>query len=124
MRPAVSRRLGPVMLRAAMTSPCAPRTGAAIAASPGSSSSIAAALTVLLDEPAALECRDQARRRALRDAARLGEIAQRDGLLRLEHADEQIGAAVDGRGSVARQGGAGAAAGRLSLELLFHAGYD
>ena len=37
------RSVGPVMLSAATTSPLAPRTGAAIAASPDSSSSIAVA---------------------------------------------------------------------------------
>ncbi len=40
----VIRSVGPVMLSAATTSPRAPRTGAAIAARPGSSSSIAVAI--------------------------------------------------------------------------------
>ena len=41
IRAGVMRIVGPVMLSAATTSPPAPRTGAAIAASPSSSSSIA-----------------------------------------------------------------------------------
>src|SRR5436305_285537 len=96
MRAAVSRSVGPVMLSAATTSPPAPRTGTAIAARPGSSSSTAVAISVL------------------RTPARLRQLAQRHRLLAFEHADEQIGAAIDGCGAV----------GRKSLELLFHAGCD
>ena len=43
MRSGVMRTVGPVMLSAATTCPPAPRTGAAMAASPTSSSSIASA---------------------------------------------------------------------------------
>ena len=77
----------------------------------------AAALAVLLDQALALERRDQPRGGALGDAAGRRELGQRDRLLGLEHAHQQLGAAVD-RGRA--RGARGAV--RDNLELLFHGG--
>src|SRR5204862_6899004 len=84
-----------------------------------------AALAILLNQSTPLQRGDQARCGALGDPARLGQVAQRNRLLRLEHAHEQIGAAVDGGGSVAgnwRLTGSGSSL--SGLELLFHGGSD
>jgi hypothetical protein len=69
-----------------------------------------ATLADLLDEASALERAEQARRRALGDARRGGDLGEGDGLGRFEDAQEQVSAAVDRRGTPS-----------VCLELLFHA---
>ena len=66
------------------------------------------ALAVLLDQPAALERADQARGGALGQPGRARQVGQRHRLLALEHAHEQVGAAVD-RGRAVRGADATAA---------------